>query len=207
MKSNNMALMICKECGRTISDKATACPHCGSPVSQVRLCEECGESLPEYATVCPNCGCPASNEIMQLQPHVAEGDTPIYIKEKSFSNKQICILASVVGAILLFILALQSGIFHKRELFEKTDYFVESLSTTVQSYGLLGGTEYTEYAEDYEYRIMPMGRLINVRIEREASSSEYEKLRKSLERHYSDDSRVNQVYICEGGTVMIDCRN
>ena len=52
-----------------------------------------------------------------------------------------------------------------------------------------------------------MGRLINVRIEREVASSEYENLRQILESHYSGDSRVNQVYICEGGTVMIDCRN
>ena len=94
-----------------------------------------------------------------------------------------------------------------RELFEKTDRFVESLYTTVQSYGLLGGQEYTEYAEKGEYKILPMGRLINVRIEREASESEYESLRSILERHYSGDRRVNQVYICGGGTVMIDCRN
>ena len=94
-----------------------------------------------------------------------------------------------------------------RELFDKTDGFVESLNTYVQSYGLLGGQEYTKYAENGYYKIMPLGRLINVRIEREASSSEYETLRKMLESHYTGDRRVNQVYICEGGTVMIDCRN
>lgn len=27
-----MALIKCKECGKEISDKATACPHCGCPV-------------------------------------------------------------------------------------------------------------------------------------------------------------------------------
>ena len=27
-----MALIICPECGREISDQATACPHCGFPV-------------------------------------------------------------------------------------------------------------------------------------------------------------------------------
>lgn len=27
-----MALIICKECGREISNKATACPHCGAPI-------------------------------------------------------------------------------------------------------------------------------------------------------------------------------
>ncbi|MBR3087477.1 MAG: ABC transporter [Prevotella sp.] len=113
---------------------------------------------------------------------------------------------------LLFFIVLVSVLvgcneMRHRELFEKTDHFVESLNSTIQSYGLLGGQEYTEYAENGEYRILPMGRLINVRIEREASSNEYESLRSMLESHYSGDPRVNQVYICGGGTVMIDCRN
>lgn len=94
-----------------------------------------------------------------------------------------------------------------RELFDKTDHFVETLQTSIQSYGLLGGQKYTEYAENGEYKISPMGRLINVRIERVASLNEYEELRSMLEKHYAGDSRVNQVYICGGGTVMIDCRN
>ena len=54
---------------------------------------------------------------------------------------------------------------------------------------------------------MPVGRLINVRIEQYASTKDYEELRKTLERHYSENTCVNGVYICEGGTVMIDCRN
>ena len=94
-----------------------------------------------------------------------------------------------------------------RDLFDKTDYFVNELYTYVRTYGLSGGADDTKYAENGEYRIMPIGRLINVRIERPASQSEYETLRRILERHYSGDSRVNQVYICGGGTVMIDCRN
>ncbi len=30
-----MALLICTECGGKVSDKATACPHCGAPVTEV----------------------------------------------------------------------------------------------------------------------------------------------------------------------------
>ena len=30
-----MALFKCPECGREISDKASACPHCGCPVTTV----------------------------------------------------------------------------------------------------------------------------------------------------------------------------
>lgn len=95
-----------------------------------------------------------------------------------------------------------------RELYEKTDHFVENLHSIYSSYGLLGGGRYAEYAENGKYKIEPVGRLINVRIEEYFTSrDEYEDLRKSLERHYSRDSRVNSVYICGAGTVMIDCRN
>ena len=93
------------------------------------------------------------------------------------------------------------------ELFEITDEFVEKLHTTYQSYGVFGGMDDTQYTKDREYKVFPMGRLINVRIERYADDDEYESLRKALESHYSGDSRVNQVYRNQAGTIMIDCRN
>ena len=93
------------------------------------------------------------------------------------------------------------------ELFEITDEFVEKLQTTYQSYGMMGGMEFTKYTKDKEYKVFPMGRLINVRIEHYADDDEYESLRKALESHYIGDSRVNQVYRNQAGTIMIDCRN
>ena len=92
------------------------------------------------------------------------------------------------------------------ELFKETDKFVESLYTTYESYGLLGGGDHAVTTSNGLYRVMPMGRLINVRIEKVVSNEEYEKLRKALEGHYKNNKRVNQVYINQGGTVMIDCR-
>ena len=38
-----MALVECKECGGKVSDKAAACPHCGSPVRQSLSGQEMGE--------------------------------------------------------------------------------------------------------------------------------------------------------------------
>lgn len=32
-----MALIVCKECGKEISDKALTCPHCGSPNGEVEV--------------------------------------------------------------------------------------------------------------------------------------------------------------------------
>jgi hypothetical protein len=92
------------------------------------------------------------------------------------------------------------------EVYQHTDYFVESLQTTYTSYGALGGMDHMKYTEDGKYQIFPMGRLINVKILQEVPLSEYEELREDLENHYEGDSRVNQVYICAAGTVMVDCR-
>lgn len=95
----------------------------------------------------------------------------------------------------------------KKELFEETDAFVQSLQTTYESYGILGGTEHSITTSDGLYTITPIGRLINVKILKPVSDKEYQKLREDLEHHYKNDNRVNQVYICQAGTVMIDCRN
>ena len=95
----------------------------------------------------------------------------------------------------------------KKELYKETDAFVQSLSTTYQSYGLLGGTNHSKTTSDGLYTVTPIGRLINVKIQKVVSDDEYEKLRKDLEKHYKNDKRVNNVYICGAGTVMIDCRN
>ena len=55
-----MALIKCKECGHEVSDKASACPNCGCPISEInsKICEECGSPIPNNVSKCPNCGCP-----------------------------------------------------------------------------------------------------------------------------------------------------
>ena len=95
----------------------------------------------------------------------------------------------------------------KKELYKETDAFVQSLDTTYESYGLFGGTDHSITTSDGLYTISPIGRLINVKIQKVVSDDEYEKLRKDLEQHYKNDTRVNDVYICQAGTIMIDCRN
>lgn len=95
----------------------------------------------------------------------------------------------------------------KSELFKETDYFVESLQTTYESYGILGDSEHAKTTSDGLYTIMPVGRLINVKIQKVAESSEYEELKQDLKDHYEGNPKVNDVYICQAGTIMIDCRN
>ena len=93
------------------------------------------------------------------------------------------------------------------ELYGITDEFVESLYTTYESYGMFGGDEFTTLTEDGRYQVMPVGRLINVKIMEVVEDEVYEDLRDDLQSHYSSDDRVKDVYISQGGTIMIDCRN
>jgi aromatic ring-opening dioxygenase LigB subunit len=109
--------------------------------------------------------------------------------------------------VLLMILGLTSCSFNKSELYKITDSFVESLSTTYQRYGLLNSADNSKTTEDGEYTVTPIGRLINVKINKSVSSEEYESLKKSLLNHYKGNSKVNDVYISNAGTIMIDCRN
>ena len=94
----------------------------------------------------------------------------------------------------------------RSNLYEHTDYFVDQLTTTYQSYGLQGLSK-KRTTKDSRYSVTPMGRLIIVKIEDYVPDKEYEALQKDLERHYKKDYRVNRVYINQGGTVVIDCRN
>lgn len=95
----------------------------------------------------------------------------------------------------------------KNELFKETDSFVESLQTAYESYGILGGSEHTKTTTDGLYTITPVGRLINVKIQKVAENGEYEELKQDLKDHYEGNPKVNDVYICQAGTIMIDCRN
>lgn len=54
-----MALITCPECGREVSDKATSCPNCGSPINNsgnTKFCQHCGEVIDKECVICPKCG-------------------------------------------------------------------------------------------------------------------------------------------------------
>lgn len=116
-------------------------------------------------------------------------------------------MKKVIYAIFVMLSIIMTSCNRHSNLYEITDGFVESLSTTYDSYGLLGGSDHITLTEDGKYQVFPTGRLINVKIMEVADDDTYEDLRKDLESHYKNDSRVNQVYRCQAGTLMIDCRN
>ena len=53
-----MKFIKCEECGKQVSEKASSCPECGFPISQLIKCEECGTSIPANSDLCPECGFP-----------------------------------------------------------------------------------------------------------------------------------------------------
>jgi hypothetical protein len=113
--------------------------------------------------------------------------------------KIIVIYASFLSLIL-------TACSERNELYIITDGFVKSLSTTIESYGVFkSGTE-KKITTDNRYQVMPTGRLIIVKFIDYVDNKEYKKLKDDLADHYSGDKRVNDVYINQGGTVVIDCR-
>lgn len=51
-----MALMLCPECGKEISEKAQNCPNCGYLFEKMKFCKFCGEKILADSVVCSKCG-------------------------------------------------------------------------------------------------------------------------------------------------------
>ena len=97
------------------------------------------------------------------------------------------------------------GEIKNRDLYSLTDKYVESLYTKYESYGFLGGEP--ELTPDDKYQVLPIGRLVNVKIMSAVDDSVYTNLCKELSAHYKNNNHVNDVFINQAGTIMIDCRN
>ena len=118
----------------------------------------------------------------------------------------ITVLAVIMTAVTLAGCSEKSR--ELNDLYEITDGYVEELNTRY-SFPTLYLYENPEksYTKKSTYRVLPIGRLINVRIERYGATSEqYRELRDKLAKHYLDNPSVRDVYICNAGTVMVDCR-
>lgn len=85
-----MALIKCAECGKEISDKASACIHCGCPIeeSEKIYCEECGKEIILTDEICKNCGRPIDYEETKKIQKINNTDKEI-IKYENLTKQQI----------------------------------------------------------------------------------------------------------------------
>ena len=95
-----MAMILCPECGKEISDKAKKCIHCGKilieEVKPLKYCAECGKEIEFDATDCPFCGCPVEAEKNE-NPAIAE------ITKTAKKNKKPLIIAAGIAVALLVV--------------------------------------------------------------------------------------------------------
>ena len=107
-----MALIKCEECGQMVSDKASACPHCGCPVKVPMVCPECGEAVTEGDSYCLKCGCPLNHN---PQPQVEEQADYSWEDDEEKPNNTLKWLLGVLAALIVLggvgLYAWQSGMF------------------------------------------------------------------------------------------------
>lgn len=98
-----MALIACNECGKEISDKAAACPHCGAPMATVTatpaaplrrevkdgFCPACGDDCHMSAASCAQCGAlfgpgsgqsPVAKRAAEAPQRAPAADRPMVVK-------------------------------------------------------------------------------------------------------------------------------
>ncbi len=108
-------LMKCPECGGTVSDKASACPHCGAPVepsvvapasrsSRRSACSECGRPLRE-----PDSPSGEDEEECSLPPPRKGFDfAALFLRVMKFCFLLLTILI-LAGALFFFVLRYDLG--------------------------------------------------------------------------------------------------
>lgn len=81
-----MALIVCKECGREVSDKASVCPNCGCPISQGNV---------RNSMVCPKCG--GNNVVVQQVQtgNIGAAQNKVYVQPAKKSKG--CLYWCIIG--------------------------------------------------------------------------------------------------------------
>lgn len=98
-----MALIKCPECGKEISDKASACVHCGANLTDASecTCPECGAVVLEGNSICTKCGYPLADEVRCDGGEVSE--TPKAQEPKKRMSFFLKLLIGFAGLTLLSI--------------------------------------------------------------------------------------------------------
>lgn len=99
--------MKCPKCGAEISDYASNCPECGTPIVKIRpkrVCTNCGAEVPDDATVCPGCGRPVKRrEHQQVHVDNAGGASFTAGIRQSWKRDKYAWLQAVLPIVLAFL--------------------------------------------------------------------------------------------------------
>ena len=103
-----MAMIICPECGKEISDKSIYCVHCGAPIF---VCPECGKVSTGAERACPNCGYTEKRPepvAVSVEAQKVESETllDLWKRENPQDTKRRSIISTIgsVFSILIVIL-------------------------------------------------------------------------------------------------------
>ncbi len=113
-----MAMIICPECGKEISDKSIYCVHCGAPIF---VCPECGKVSTGAERTCPNCGYTEKRPepvVVSVEAQKQEGETIIdfwaredpqttTLKKKKWISKVVMSAAFIVLALIAYFCVLK----------------------------------------------------------------------------------------------------
>ena len=92
-----------------------------------------------------------------------------------------------------------------KSLFSKTDFFIDMLDTVYDRYDAFGSK--ASDTSDGKFTVTPIGRLITVKKKYSAADIPNSKIIEALSSHYKKNSKVKDVFLNNGGTITIDCRN
>lgn len=135
-----MSMIVCPNCGKEISDKASKCVHCGVTIKnneEINKCVECGAELDAEATECPNCGCPVEKRFnLNDSGKIYNG----IVKNKKVIGKNKIIIGIV---IVVFAIVSLIGIkqYKNKKANEEYEQRVTAYSTELKSvsYAMLSG--------------------------------------------------------------------
>lgn len=90
---------------------------------------------------------------------------------------------------------------------KQVEFFVNELDKVYEHYDAYGRHKTDVFSEGKCFSITPIGRLIIVKINDVVPDTYYIDVKDKIKEKYKNDKRVNDVFINNGGTITIDCRN
>ncbi len=201
-----MALIVCPSCGKSVSDQAETCVHCGADLREkpvmaaeencrqedsIPTCRDCGGALYDSsATVCPYCGCPITSDDTKAsreKSSLARGEGKNKIAKIGVA------VAAVVAVIAIVAVCIVQGVQAKQAADEAASFneYVSNVET-VSSKMLTGAAD----AETVCGKVSS--------ISSSAIFDERSEWDSDIEKYYSDDfNEAISNYYADSSTVSL----